>query len=76
VPPSGTVTLRVAWAPSQSTVSTSEDCTYTIAPLCNACPTSQYLSSTSPCQCTNCPTYSSSPAASTTVTACSCIAGD
>ena len=32
VPPSGTVILRVAWAASESTVSTSEDCTYTVAP--------------------------------------------
>jgi hypothetical protein len=79
VPPSGTVTLRVAWAASQSTVSTSNDCTYTVspaAPSCNACSANLYLSSTSPCTCTNCPTYSTSPAASTTVTACSCIAGD
>ena len=30
VPPSGTVTLRVAWAASESTVSTSQDCTYTV----------------------------------------------
>ena len=78
VPPSGTVTLRVAWATSESTVSTSPDCTYTVAPpapSCTACPINQYLSSTSPCACTNCPTYSTSPAASTTVTACSCIAG-
>ena len=79
VPPSGTVTLRVAWAASRSTVSTSQDCTYTVAPAapsCNACSANLYLSSTSPCTCTNCPTYSTSPAASTTVTACSCIAGD
>ena len=79
VPPSGTVTLRVAWAASESTVSTSLDCAYTVAPAapsCNACSAKQYLSSTSPCTCTNCPTSSSSPAASTTVTACSCIAGD
>ena len=79
VPPSGTVTLRVAWAASKSTVSTSDDCTYTVspaAPSCNACSANLYLSSTSPCTCTNCPTYSTSLAASTTVTACSCIAGD
>jgi hypothetical protein len=30
VPPSGTVTLRVAWAASESTVWTSQDCTYTV----------------------------------------------
>jgi hypothetical protein len=79
VPPSGTVTLRVAWAAIESTVYTSNDCTYTVAPpapSCTACPINQYLSSTSPCTCTNCPTYSTSPAASTKVTACSCIAGD
>jgi len=78
VPPSGTVTLRVAWAGSRSTISTSQDCTYTVAPAapsCNACSANLYLSSTSPCTCTNCPTYSTSPAASTKVTACSCIAG-
>ena len=79
VPPSGTVILRVAWATGQSTVYTSNDCTYTVAPTppsCNACAANQYMSSTSTCLCTNCPTYSTSPAASTTVTACSCIAGD
>ena len=46
VPPSGTVTLRVAWAASESTVSTSQDCTYTISPTCTACSANQYLSST------------------------------
>jgi len=81
VPPSGTVTLRVAWATGRSTVYTSQDCAYTVAPSatspsCNACPANQYMSSTSPCTCTNCPTYSTSPAESTTVTACSCIPGD
>ena len=81
VPPSGTVTLRVAWATGRSTVYTSQDCAYTVSPAapspsCNACPTNQYMSSTSPCVCTNYPTYSTSPAESTTVTACSCIQGD
>ena len=79
VPSSGTVTLRVAWATSKSTVYTSQDCTYAVSPAtpsCNACSANQYISSTSPCTCTNCPAYSSSPAASTTVTDCSCIAGD
>jgi hypothetical protein len=81
VPPSGTVTLRVAWATGRSTVYTSQDCAYTVSPAapspsCNACPANQYMSSTSPCTCTSCPTYSTSPAESTTVTACSCIPGD
>jgi hypothetical protein len=63
VPSSGTVTLRVAWATSESTVYTSNDCTYTVSPsppVCNACFANQCMSSTSPCTFTNCPTSSTS----------------
>ena len=77
VPPSGTVTLRIAHASGQSTVTTSADCTYTVAstPSCADCSAGTYLSSTAPCTCSGCPSDSTSPAGSTLSSDCLCNAG-
>ena len=78
VPPSGTVTLRIAHAGgSQSKVRTSADCTYTVEAQasCSDCSAGEYLSDTSACTCTGCPSDSTSPTGSTAASACRCNAG-
>ena len=75
VPPSGTVTLRIAHATSSSSaVSTSADCTYTVA-SCPDCTAGKYLSDASPCTCPSCPDDSTSLQGSTAASACLCNAG-
>ena len=82
VPASGTVTLRVSWAPTESTVYYTPDCTYTViasappppppAPVCPNCASGQYLSN---CVCVACPAGTTSPAGSTSLSSCVCDVG-
>ena len=79
VPPSGTVTLRIAHASGYGTVTTSADCTYTVQAAqqaaCEDCTAGKYRSSDDCTVCIACPGNSDSPARSTDRIACLCNAG-
>ena len=82
VPASGTVTLRVSWATSESQVYYTPDCTYSVivsappppppALACPNCASGQYLSN---CACVACPAGTTSPAGSTSLSSCVCDVG-
>ncbi|EKX47675.1 hypothetical protein GUITHDRAFT_106663 [Guillardia theta CCMP2712] len=72
VPPDGTITIRAAWSTSRSAaIFKSPDCVYTVMPS-QGCEAGLYLDSG---ECVSCPTYSTSPAQSTSADACQCLAG-
>ncbi|EKX51450.1 hypothetical protein GUITHDRAFT_102717 [Guillardia theta CCMP2712] len=72
IPKDGTITVRAAWSSSRSSpIYRSADCVYTVKmPGCSTPGT--YLDNG---QCADCPAFSTSPAMSTSISACQCVSG-